>query len=68
MAFSSLGDPSENENKREIRTYHPNDFTNYFLRLVGPSNAGVKSSHGNYAMNRMLPIIRKAICTRDQLT
>jgi hypothetical protein len=47
MALSSLGDPSKNEESKQIRTYHCNDFGNNRLWLAVPHNRTVKPSYGS---------------------
>jgi hypothetical protein len=47
MVLSSLGDPSKNEESKQIRTYHCNDFGNNWLWLVVPCNRTVKPSYGS---------------------
>jgi hypothetical protein len=68
MMLSSLGDPSKNEKSKEIRTYHCNDFGNDQLWLAVPCNGKVKPSCSSYVPDTTLLILRKAMCTRYQLT
>jgi hypothetical protein len=68
MALSSLGDPSKNEKNKEIRTYHCNDFGNDRLWLAVPCNGKVEPSCSSYVPDTTLLILRKAMCTRYQLT
>ena len=46
MALSSLGDPSKNEESKQIRTYHSNDSHNDRLWLAVPRNRTVKPGCG----------------------
>jgi hypothetical protein len=68
MALSSLGDLSKNEKSKEIRTYQCNDFSNDGLWLTVPCNGNVKPSCSSYIPDTTLLILRKAMCTRYQLT
>ena len=68
VVFSSLGDPSKNENNKQIRTYHCNNFGNDQLRLVVPCNRKVQPSCSSYVPDTMLLILRKAMWTRYQRT
>ena len=66
MAFSSLGDPS-NERSKEIRTYYCDDFGNDRFWLAVPCNRKVQPSCSSYVPDTTLLMLRKAMCTRYQL-